>query len=64
MELKNLESFKDEIAYLEEAEELLKIIESCFNSYYEFRNFVESKHTYGDHIMRRMDDHFNFDDSE
>ena len=33
MELKNLESLKDEIAYLEEAEELLQAIRYCFDHY-------------------------------
>ena len=33
MELKNLESLKDELAYLEEAEELLQAIWSTFDVY-------------------------------
>ncbi len=69
MELKNLEALKEEIAHLEEAERLIEIFEHCFNSYYEFRDFViknakclsESEQK---GLLCRLDGYFNFDDEE
>ena len=63
MELKNLESLKDEIAYLEEAEELLRAIYFCFDNY-ELCKILREKHFNGDEMCRKLDSHFNFDDSE
>ena len=63
MELKNLESLKDEIAYLEEAEELLRAIYSCFD-YYELCRILREKHFKGVEMCRKLDSHFDFDDSE
>ena len=63
MELKNLESLKDELAYLEEAEELLQAIYSCFD-YYALRRILEEKHYKGFEMAYKLDSHFNFDDNE
>ena len=69
MELKNLEGLKEEIAHLEEAERLVDIFENCFPSYYEFRDFVEKNAKYlteyeKNRLGSRLDEYFNFDDSE
>ena len=63
MELKNLESLKDELAYLEEAEELLQAIYSCFN-HYELYKMLREKDWQGDKLSSKLNNHFNFDDSE
>lgn len=63
MELKNLEFLKDELAYLEEAEELLRAIEYCFN-YYELRRILREKHYEGSKMASKLNNHFGFDDSE
>ena len=63
MNLENLEKLENEIAYLKEAEELLQAIYSCYD-HYELRNKLEE---YGKgwkpEIARKLDSHFNFDDS-
>lgn len=69
MELKCLEALKEEIASLEEAKKLVEIFENCFPSYYEFRNFVKENAKYltneeKNRLGTRLDDYFNFDDSE
>lgn len=68
MELKNLDAIRDELSHLYEAANLLEIVANCFDSHYEFRNFVESHHKGVDCGMKsigsRIDDYFNFDDSE
>lgn len=62
MELKNLNNLKDEITYLEEAEELLQAIRFCFD-YYELRKILKEK--YGSlSMITKLDKHFNFDDSQ
>ena len=62
MELKHLESLKDEIAYLEEAEELLQAIYPCFD-HYELCKILKER--YGSlSMITKFDRHFNFDDSE
>lgn len=61
MELKNFNNLKDEIAYLEEAEELLKAIRSIYG-HYELWNRLN---IYKDeHLAQKLDNHFNFDDNE
>ena len=62
MELKNLNNLKDEIAYLEEAEELLQAIYSCF-SHYDLYRILSDKY-WDKKILSKLDSHFNFDDSE
>lgn len=64
MELKNLETLKEEIAYLEEAEELLKAIRSIYG-HYKLRNKLNKDIIYKDeHLAQKLDSHFNFDDNE
>lgn len=63
MELKNLNELKDEIEYLEEAEELLQAIYSCFDNY-ELRRILEDKHYDGVNMASKLDHHFDFDDAE
>ena len=63
MELKNLESLKDEIAYLEEAEELLQAIRYCFD-HYELCRILREKYYKGSEMVYKLDSHFGFDDSE
>lgn len=63
MELKNLDAIKEELDHLYEAANLLEIVRNCFNSHYEFRDFVE-KHSFDKSIGTRVDRYFNFDDSE
>ena len=64
MELKNLKALKEEIAYLEEAEELLKAIRSIYG-HYELWNKLNKDIIYKDeHLAQKLDSHFNFDDSE
>ena len=63
MELKNLNNLKDEIAYLEEAEELLQAIWNTFDVYeleYKlYTNICVAKET-----ISKLRKHFEFDDSE
>ena len=63
MELKNLESLKNEISYLEEAEELLQAIYFCFDNY-ELCSILRNNHFDGTEMCRKLDSHFKFDDSE
>ena len=64
MELKNLEALKEEIAYLEEAEELLKAIHSIYG-HYKLRDKLNKGIIYKDeHLAQKLDSHFDFDDSE
>ena len=62
MELKNLNNLKDEIAYLEEAEELLQAIHSCID-HYELCKILKEKY-WNFTLVNKLDNHFNFDDSE
>ena len=62
MELKNLESLKDELSYLEEAEELLQAIHSCIG-HYELCKILKEKY-WNFNLVNKLDNHFNFDDSE
>lgn len=67
MELKNLNAIRDELDHLYEAANLLEIIRNCFDSHYDFRAFVEKHHKgFGNEILigTRIDNYFNFDDSE
>ena len=63
MELKNLESLKDELAYLEEAEELLQAIWSTFDVY-ELENKMLKNLCVNKDTVWKLRKHFNFDDSE
>lgn len=63
MEIKNLNSLKDEIAYLEEAEELLRAIWGSFDVYELERKMKENPCVTHDTIMK-LERHFDFDDSE
>lgn len=64
MELKNLEALKDEIAYLEEAEELLRAIYSIYG-HYELWNKLNKDVVYRtEYLAQKLESHFNFDDSE
>lgn len=68
MELKNLETFKDEIKYLEEAEELLHELYFGFGSY-GLRNVIEEHKkdffpTDIDKLIIKLNNHFNFDEWE
>ncbi len=62
MELKNIEALKDEIHYLEEAEELLQAIWSCMDVY-ELHRILQEKY-WDKTISSKLDNHFDFDDSE
>ena len=68
MELKNLKGLKEEIAHLEEAERFVEIFKSCFFSYYEFRDFVIKNANLSEgereRLCGRLDEYFDFDDSE
>ena len=68
MELKNINELKDELDYLEKGEMLLRVVYSCFDSYYDFRNFIQKNYKYGfgsiSDVSRELDNHFEFDDSE
>lgn len=63
MELKNLENLKDEIAYLEEAEELLQAIWNTFDVY-ELENKMSKNLCVKKDTVWKLRKHFNFDDSE
>ena len=63
MELKNLESLKDELAYLEEAEELLQAIYMCYD-HYELCRKLRENHYDGAKLVGKLYSHFEFDDSE
>lgn len=63
MELKNLNNLKDEIAYLEEAEELLRAIWSTFDVY-ELENKMSKNLCVKKDTVRKLRKHFDFDDSE
>ena len=63
MELKNLNNLKDEIAYLEEAEELLRAIWSSFDAY-ELERKLEKNPCVNHDLITKLENHFNFDDSE
>lgn len=68
MEFKNLEALKDEIKYLEEAEELLHEIYFGLGPYGIRVVLQEHKKdlfpTQADQLLVKLDNHFNFDDSE
>lgn len=68
VDLKTLNTLKNEIEHLEEAAELLDLVYNCFDSHYEFRRFVESHNkfttTAKGSVGTRIDNYFNFDDSE
>lgn len=63
MELKNLNNLKDEIAYLEEAEELLQAIWSAFDVY-ELEDRMSKNLCINKEMVWKLREHFNFDDSE
>ena len=63
MELPNLENLLNEINYLKESEELLRAIYFCFD-HYELCRILREKHFDGSKIVSKLDNHFNFDDSE
>ena len=63
MELKNLKNLKDEIAYLEEAEELLQAIWSSFDVY-ELEDRMLKNLCINKETVWKLREHFNFDDSE
>jgi len=68
MELKNLTALKDEIAHLEEAEELLNKIYFGLGPY-ELRRILKEHSndffpTNADRLLTKLENHFNFDDSE
>jgi hypothetical protein len=64
MELKNLNNLKDEIAYLEEAEELLQAIYSIYG-HYELWDKLNKDVVYkNEHLAQKLESHFNFDDSK
>lgn len=63
MELKNLNNLKDEIAYLEEAEELLRAILNTFDVY-ELENKMSKNLCIKKDTVWKLRKHFNFDDSE
>lgn len=68
MEFKNLDALKDEIKYLEEAEELLHEIYFGLGPYGIRTILQEHKKdlfpTEVDQLIVKLDNHFNFDDSE
>lgn len=68
MEFKNLEALKDEIKYLEEAEELLHEIYFGLGPYGIHTILKEHKKDFFptdvDQLSIKLDNHFNFDDSE
>ena len=64
MELKNLEALKEEITYLEEAEELLKAIRSIYGHYGLWDKLNKDIIYKDEHLAQKLDNHFNFDDSE
>ena len=63
MELKNLNSLKNEITYLEEAEELLQAIWSSFDVY-ELERKMKENPCVNHEIISKLEKHFDFDDSE
>ena len=68
MELKNIEALKDEINYLEEAEELLNEIFYGFGPY-GIRTLLQEHRkdffpTDVNVLLSKLENHFNFDDSE
>lgn len=54
---------KDELAYLEEAEELLHAIYFCFDNY-ELCKILREKHYNGSEMAYKLNNHFGFNDSE
>jgi len=63
MELKNLNNLKDEIEYLEEAEELLQAIWNTFDVY-ELENKMSKNLCVKKDTVWKLRKHFDFDDSE
>ena len=63
MELKNLNNLKEEIAYLEEAEELLQAIRSTFGIY-ELEDRMSKNLCVNHDLIIKLENHFNFDDCE
>ena len=63
MELKNLNNLKDEIAYLEEAEELLQVIWGSFGVY-ELERKMKENPCVNHETISKLERHFDFDDSE
>ena len=68
MEFKNLEGLKDEINHLEEAEELLHELYYGFGPYEIHAMLQEHKKDFFptdvNQLIGKLDNHFNFDDSE
>ena len=68
MEMKNLNGLKEEISHLEEAEELLHELYFGFGPY-GLRNLIKEKEkeffpTDVNKLITKLDNHFEFDDSE
>ena len=68
MELKNLTELKEEMNYLEEAEEMLRDIYYGFGPY-EIRQLIRSHEkdfigTDVNKLITKLENHFDFDDSE
>ena len=68
MEFKNLEALKNEVAHLEEAEDLLNELYFGFGPYGIRRLLQEHRNdffpTNVDQLLTKLENHFNFDDSE
>ena len=63
MKLKNLNILKDEITYLEEAEELLQVIWDSFDVY-ELERKMKENPCVNHETITKLERHFDFDDSE
>ena len=63
-ELPTLEELKNDIAYLEEAEDLLQAIYSCYSHYELSDKLREYGKGWKPDLASKLDSHFNFDDSE
>lgn len=68
MELKNINALKDEINHLEEAEDLLHELYFGLGPYGIRRVLQEHREDFlpnkADQLLTRLENHFNFDDSE
>jgi len=68
MELKNINALKDEINHLEEAEGLLHELYFGLGPYGIRRVLQEHREDFlpkkADQLLTRLENHFNFDDSE
>lgn len=68
MELKNINALKDEINHLEEAEDLLHELYFGLGPYGIRRVLQEHREDFlpnkADQLLTKLENHFNFDDSE